>query len=98
MSDKRFIIIEHDLEDKPTMTLVDEAKASSRFDLSDCIEGNFTVLALHDDGKLHEVYLSDERENCRNEGSIVYAISEMVIEDRHTFGRAVVGHVQHTDH
>lgn len=80
------------------MIVADEAMASNRFDMADTMDGDFTVMYLYDDDKVYPVHLSDEREDCRSEGSIVYATSEMVIEDRHTFGRAVVGTVNHTDH
>ena len=100
MMNQRFLIIHHDAheDNSPKMELASEARASYLFDMSDYLDGTFTVMYLHDDNKLYEVTLEEKTKVDRTENSIVYAISEMWIQDRHTFGMAVVGHCQHTDH
>lgn len=97
----KFLIIEHDAhaDHSPSMMVVDEEKASNRFDQADYLDGEFTIMYLHDDNKLYEVELREPEEKFeRSENSIIRAISEMWIEDRHTFGQAMIGHCQHTDH
>ena len=92
----RFLIIEHDLS-YPSMIVTDMGNASNRFDMADIHGDDFTVMYLNDDNKLYPVTLQN-REKTSNQSSIVMAISEMWIEDRHTFGMKVVGHCSHTDH
>lgn len=94
----KFLIIHHDAhaDHSPSMELASEARVSYLFDMADYFDGEFTVMYLHDDKKLYPVTLQN-KERVSGDG-IVYAISEMWIEDRHTFGMVVVGHCKHTDH
>lgn len=89
----RFLIIELDNYEHPTMRTASESQVSNRIDTDDFGEGRFKVLYLNDAGELVPITTGKMR-RCSNddEQSIIYGYSDIIADGK------VVGSVAHTDH